>query len=97
MDHQQLQLPQASQRFVCDLINTVEPQVHAFHVFRYSRWDGDEGAEGAVELSGLRAGAGSGAGDGNDWGRNDQHQQEDAQGGRVHLHPRGEESQQLSG
>lgn len=32
-----------------------------FHVFGYSCWDGEKGAEGAVELSGLRAGAKSGA------------------------------------
>lgn len=62
MDHQELQLPQTSQRFVCNLINAVEPQVHSLHVFGHSCWDAEEGAEGAVELSGLGAGAGPGAG-----------------------------------
>lgn len=27
VDHQQLQLPQAGQRFVCDFINAVEPEI----------------------------------------------------------------------
>lgn len=44
------------------------PQVHAFHVFGHGGGDGDEGAEGAVQLSGPGAGAGSGAGTRGDMG-----------------------------
>lgn len=50
-----------------------------------------------MELSGLGAGAGSGTGDRGNKGQDQQKQQsvEDAHGGRVHLHPREEQSQQL--
>lgn len=63
----------------------------------YRCWDGEEGAERAVELSRLRAGAGPGAGSRPH--RRQEHQQslEDPQGGVLHLHPERLTQQLLGG
>lgn len=63
----------------------------------YSCWDGEKRAERAVELSRLRAGAGSGAGSRNHRRQDHQESLEDPKYGVLHLHPQRQTQQLLGG